>query len=272
MIFFQNRYRHSQSVLPFLQRLCFFCLLMTPSLWGGRVIVRTLEGDFEQEYRIVEQAGIWRIDATTKFWSILYDSHRGQYTGLEHRDGAYWEFRWQDVQKAIQGTKHHFNRLSDLNIEGFSSYDLTRPANEKEKIEPWRGSKISKVESWMKLDSRFWELDQREKGEIRAQTVTHPFIKEFFNQFIPIHDQIRQAAVRPFWPEKVDEALIYLRAQEEVGVKLEWGSRKNPSYWKIARFEEQSSEPEIFFQIPKKYHPTTIESLRGLLNNLEGKP
>ncbi len=272
MIFFKNRERISQTVAPFLQRLCFFCLLMTPSLWAGRVIVQTLEGDFEQEYRIVEQAGIWRIDATTKFWSILYDSHSGQYTGLEHRDGAYWEFRWQDVQKATQGTKHHLNRMSDLNIEGFSSYDLTRPVAEKEKVEGWIGSKTAKVASWLKLDSRFWEFNQREKGLIRGETVTHPFLKEIFTQFSPIHDQIRQAAVRPLWPEKVDEVLLYLRSREEVGVKLEWGSQKNPFYWKIARFEEQSSEPVSFFQVPKKYHPTTIESLRGILNNVEGKP
>ncbi len=271
MIILKNRNRNGRSVFTNLQRICFFCLLFLTPLWAGRVIVRTLEGDFEQEFRILEQGGVWRIDAPAKYWSILYDSKSGRYTGLEHRDAGYWEFRWEEVQRATQGTKHHLNRLSDLNIEGYSSYDLTRPSKEPQKGTPWKISPIQKEGFWFDLPSRFWDLNQSEKGNLRAQTVIHPFLKEFFSQFSQIHEQIRQAVVRPLWPEKVDEVLSTLRASGEVGVKLEWGSEGTPFYWKVERFDEKSSEASTFFQVPSKYHPTTIESLRGILNSLEVK-
>lgn len=272
MISWENRERIQNSVQTSLRLFCLFALLFLTPLFGGRVVFNTLEGDFEQEYRIVEQSGIWRIDAITKNWSILYDSKSGRYTGLEHRDGSYWGFRWEEVQKATQGTKHHLNRLSDVNIEGFASYDLTRPTQEAPKSEAWKVSPVQRVENWLKLPSRFWDLTQSDQGSIRAQTVIQPFLQELLTRFSVIHEQIRQAVIRPLWPEKVDEALATFRTTGEVGVKFEWGSQSNPFYWKIEKYDENSSETASFFEIPKKYHPTTIESLRGILNEVEEKP
>jgi hypothetical protein len=246
-------------------------LFLSSSLDASRVVVGVLEGDFEQEYRIVEQGGIWRIDAPHKDWSIIYHSASGRYTGMDHRDAVYWGFRWEDVQKSLQGSKHHFRRFGDLNIEGFASYDLTRPSDQSSSKVEFQIEEFKGGGEWQGLPSRSWKLTRGGQNDLRVRTVSHPFLHHFFEQFLTIHDQIRQAVIRPLWPEWLDEASRGLRKENSLPVEIQWGSGANPSYWKIIRFEEKTEEPPSFFVPSKKYRPTTVESLRGILDDSEGK-
>ncbi|MES2307393.1 MAG: hypothetical protein V4507_00895 [Verrucomicrobiota bacterium] len=259
-------------MIPCSRSIYLILFLALNSLYGSRVIVKVWEGDFVQEYQIVEQGKVWRIDAPTKNWSIIYHSETGSYTGIEHRDAAYWGFRWDDVQKALQNSKHHFRRFSDLNIEGFASYDLTRPMEAPTEKEEWKVQSIKGDEIWEGFPSHSWLLSTTKKNDIHARTVSTAFLHNFFGRFSVIHDQIRQAVIRSLWPEWVEEASLELKKETETPVEMKWGSEKNPYYWKVVHFEEKTEEPPSFFEVPSKYHATTVESLRGILEEVEAKP
>lgn len=252
--------------LKLLFRYFMICLFLgsVDFLWGGRVIIRQLEGDFEHEFRIAERDGVWRIDSPSKNWTIFYREADRSYTGLEHRDATYWGFQWDAVQKAVQGSKNRFERFSDLNIEGFASYDLTRPTTTSKPV-TWSTERVEGEGKWKGTPTKRWKLRQEMQKEFLVETKPDLFLKAFFKKFLEIHQQIRMAVVRPMWSERLDEIIRQFATQEEFPMKIQWGNSESPMYWVIHESQEQLMLPENDFKVPEKYRPSDLKALDGIL-------
>lgn len=239
------------------------------SAFAGRLVIRYLEGDFEQEFRILEDQGVWRVDAPSKNWTILYREATRTYTGMEHRDAFFWSFCWDDVQRAVQGSKSRFQRFGDLDIEGYASYDLTRPTSSHTAVDPWMIQSLNLKGQWNDRETLRWKASQRTQDNYRLETIQDLFLKTILQRFLVIHDQIRHAVVRPLWPQKIDQLILECSKQGMSPVRIEWGEESSEMYWRVKAIDSEGRAEKKDFEIPSKYRPSVLESLKGIV---EEKP
>ncbi len=223
-------------------------------------------GTFIEETRITVEKANWRIDRA--FDSILYFEENQQYFGLEHRNALFWKFRWSQVEAAIHRSQKQAVRFSDWTTEGYVSDPVKKPAPEGP-VWNWKaGTESKKI--------RNWEAYRREGvgngvGPVTTWASADPAVIDFLRRFQPIHHQITQAVVRPCWSAWIDEATESLRAYQQAPVEIEWGGGKEKSRWKLISHESKEVSAEIF-QVPQKYRKTTIEALRGIVDQEGDEP
>ena len=76
-----------------------------------------------ENHKVVVTAipSLWRIDAPTDGYSIIYDPKAQYYIGLENRNYTYWDFSWPHVRAAVQNTKRYESRLRELGADTLTS-------------------------------------------------------------------------------------------------------------------------------------------------------
>lgn len=219
-----------------------------------------------------------RVDQPDDKFAFVYDVATKTYTGLELRDAHYWSFNWPQVQRFVQGTKRYRRRIQDLNIEGFASYDITRPDAPESQPEPtqfiWRTDTTTKKISG--YDCQHWLGQNRGGKDVEAWCIEQRIggLKENLDRLKEINEPMALVPVRPVLPPEFFAVVDSLYKAQVTPVEVGWGNteKRTDDGTKLTLISIQSKEisPEVF-QVPKTYLPTKLQALEGIVDEEKDK-
>lgn len=213
-----------------------------------------------------------RVEQPEDKFAFIYDVPTKTYTGLELRDAHYWTFSWPKVQAHVQSTKRYQRRLQDLNIEGFASYDITRPDPTPTLPESpqfiWRtGEGKKKVSGY---ECQLWLGDNRGGKDLEAWCVEQRVggLKENLDRIKEVNEPIALVAVRPVMPPEFFVAVDSLYKAQVTPVEIAWGGTKqargdDKTRLTLTSIQTKEVSPALFV-VPKTYLPTKLLALEGI--------
>lgn len=232
--------------------------------------------DFNQEKKITITltADKIRVDQPQDKFAFIYDVATKTYTGLELRDAHYWSFNWNQVQAHVQASQRYKNRLKDLNIEGFASYDLAR----KDVSEPlpdqpqfiWRSDeKTKKVGSY---DCQHWIGDNKAGKNIDAWCVEQRVdgLKEDLDRIKEINEPMALVPVRPVMPPEFFVVVDSLYKAQVSPVEISWGEKEDKTRLTLISIQHKEV-PASQFQVPETYLPSKLQALEGIVDEDKDK-
>lgn len=212
-----------------------------------------------------------RVEQPEDKFAFIYDVATQTYTGLELRDAHYWTFSWPKVQAHVQSSRRYQRRLQDLNIEGFASYDITRPdAPSSEPAAPqfiWRtGDKKKKIGEY---ECQLWLGENRGGKNLEAWCIEQRVggLKENLDRLKEINEPMALVPVRPVLPPEFFVAVDSLYKAQVTPVEIAWGSVQDKSEEKtrltLMGIQRKEISPALF-EVPKTYLPSKLQALEGV--------
>lgn len=222
-----------------------------------------------------------RVEQPEDKFAFIYDVATKTYTGLELRDAHYWSFSWPKVQEHVQSTKRYQRRLQDLNIEGFASYDITRP-DAPAPSDPdspqfiWRPDTAKKKISG--YECQLWKGENRGGKDLEAWCVEQRVggLKENLDRIKEVNEPMALVPVRPVLPPEFFVAVDSLYKAQVTPVEVAWGGTKQSRDDDRTRLTLRSIESKqispALFTVPKTYLPSKLQALEGVVDEDKDKP
>jgi hypothetical protein len=215
-----------------------------------------------------------RVDQPQDKFSFIYDVSTKTYTGLEQRDAHYWSFNWPKVQAYVQNSKRYKRRLSDLNIEGYASYDILRPdAPEPLPESPqfvWKAdNQTRKISGY---DCQHWIGTSKAGKTIEAWCVEQRVggLKESLDRLKEINEPMGMVAVRPVLPPEFFVVVDSLYKAEVSPVEIAWGPKEDRTRLTLVNIQRKTV-PASLFEVPNTYLPTKLQALEGIVEDDKDK-
>lgn len=213
-----------------------------------------------------------RVEQPEEKFAFIYDVATKVYTGLELRDAHYWSFSWPKVQEHVLSTKRYQRRLQDLNIEGFASYDITRPDAPVAAPETpqfiWRtGEGKKKISGY---DCQLWLGENRGGKDLEAWCIEQRVggLKENLDRIKEVNEPIALVAVRPVMPPEFFVAVDSLYKAQVTPVEVAWGGTKqsrgdDKTRLRLVSIQTKEVSPKLF-AVPEGYLPAKLQALEGV--------
>jgi hypothetical protein len=221
-----------------------------------------------------------RVDQPADRLSIIYDSQADHYIGLEHGNYTYWEFSWPEVRALVENSQRYAAHLRDLGNEGINipqpSPDTNAPGTPSPSIGAdnsgyvWRPTNDKKKIAG--LDSVRWtgETISGESVEAWCVTGTPPKIQAAVDRLRAINEPIALVPVRSLVPPFVFPIYDALLKGGVTPVLIKWGGDRDKNSFAYVESKTRDGKPGLF-TVPKVYVKTTLVTMDGILNPVDGK-
>jgi len=211
-----------------------------------------------------------RVDQPDDKVAAIYEASNEKFTGLELRDGTYWEFSWPEIQATIQKSKRYERRFHDLNIEGLASYDLTRPdpvdVVPDAPIYQWRptGEK-RRIGAY---ETAQWLGTSATAPPVEAWCVENQLagLKPALDQVKKINEPMALVPVRPILPAIAFLVVDSLFKAQVVPVEIDWGQSTDRNRLTLVKLESKNVDSKSF-SVPNTYRKVQLNALDGILEN-----
>jgi hypothetical protein len=223
-----------------------------------------------------------RVDEPVDRLTIIYNSQTDHYIGLEHNNYTYWEFSWPDVRTQVESSQRYASHLRDLGTEGInmssSSADTNAPgftaasasAGSDNSGYVWRPTTDKKKITG--LDCVRWTGDTVSGESVEAWCVNGPLPKmqAAFERLRAINEPIALVPVRSLVPSLVFPIYDALVKGGVTPVLIKWGGERDKNSFAYVESKTRDGKPSLF-TVPKVYMKTTLVTMDGILNPVNGK-
>jgi len=221
-----------------------------------------------------------RVDEPVDRLSIIYDSQADHYTGLEHSNYTYWEFSWPEVRAQVENSQRYAAHLRDLDSEGINIPQPTPDPNAPGAPSSSAGSDNSGYvwrpttdkKKIAKLDCVRWTGDTASGESVEAWCVNGPLPKmqAAFDRLRTINEPIALVPVRSLVPPLVFPIYDALVKGGVTPILIKWGGERDRN--SFAYVESKTRDGKLsLFTVPKVYMKTTLVTMDGILNPVNGK-
>jgi hypothetical protein len=223
---------------------------------------------------------LMRVDQPADRLSIIYDSQADHYIGLEHSNYTYWEFSWSEVRAQVESSQRYASRLRDLGNEGINipqpspdtnaSGSPSLSAGSDSPTYIWRPTTEKKKMAG--LDCVRWTGDTVSGESVEAWCVNGPLpkIQAALDRLRAINEPIALVPVRSLVPPFVFPIYDALVKGGVTPVLIKWGGGRDKN--SFAYVESKTRDGKLsLFTVPKVYMKTTLITMDGILNPVNGK-
>ena len=223
-----------------------------------------------------------RVDQPVDRLSIIYNSQTDHYTGLEHNNYTYWEFSWPEVRALVENSERYASHLRDLGTEGInmssSSADTNAPgftaastsAGPDNSGYIWRPTTDKKKIAG--LDCVRWTGDTVSGESVEAWCVNGPLPKmqAALERLRTINEPIALVPVRSLVPPLIFTIYDALVKGGVTPVLIKWGGERDKNSFSYMESKTRDGKLSLF-TVPKVYMKTTLVTMDGILNSVNGK-